>query len=136
MTVPHFVCTNQYISEKLSNQLLRSAQCFISAWLPCHFSLLKLNSKTLCNIRNLLFLFFIQAACDSLQLMGNRKFYDQMTADLCQHEKDKITDEIDITTMKDYMRVWKKLSLTLISIRLPISKFGTVGRLNHVLFII
>ena len=46
-----------------------------------------------------------QAACDSLQLMGNRKFYDQMTADLCQHEKDKITDEIDITTMKDYMKV-------------------------------
>lgn len=46
-----------------------------------------------------------QAACDSLQLMGNRKFYDQMTADLCQHEKDKITDEVDITTIKDYMKV-------------------------------
>jgi hypothetical protein len=39
--------------------------------------------------------------------MGNRKFYDQMTADLCQYEKDKITDEIDITTMKDYMKVNK-----------------------------
>ncbi|XP_001628550.3 uncharacterized protein CXorf58 homolog isoform X2 [Nematostella vectensis] len=45
-----------------------------------------------------------QAASDSLRLMGNRKFYDQLTADLCQHEKDKITDEIDVTTMKDYMK--------------------------------
>ena len=46
-----------------------------------------------------------QAASDSLKLMGNRKFYDQLIADLCQREKDGITDEIDITTMKDYMKV-------------------------------
>lgn len=37
--------------------------------------------------------------------MGNRKFYDQIIADMCQHEKDRITDEIDVTTMKDYMQV-------------------------------
>ena len=37
--------------------------------------------------------------------MGNRKFYDQLIADTCQHEKDRITDEIDVTTMKDYMQV-------------------------------
>ena len=37
--------------------------------------------------------------------MGNRKFYDQLIADMCQHEKDRITDEIDVTTMKDYMQV-------------------------------
>lgn len=37
--------------------------------------------------------------------MGNRKFYDQLIADLCQHEKDKITDETDVTTLKDYMQV-------------------------------
>lgn len=45
-----------------------------------------------------------KAACDSLTLMGNRKFYDQLIADLCQHEKDKITDETDVTTLKDYMQ--------------------------------
>lgn len=38
--------------------------------------------------------------------MGNRKFYDQIIADMCQHEKDRITDEIDVTTMKDYMQVY------------------------------
>ena len=47
-----------------------------------------------------------QAASDSLRLMGNRKFYDQLIADMCQHEKDRITDEIDVTTMKDYMQVY------------------------------
>ena len=25
---------------------------------------------------------------------------------MCQHEKDRITDEIDVTTMKDYMQVY------------------------------
>ena len=48
---------------------------------------------------------FFQAASDSLRLMGNRKFYDQLIADMCQHEKDRITDEIDVMTMKDYMQV-------------------------------
>lgn len=38
--------------------------------------------------------------------MGNRKFYDQLIADTCQHEKDRVTDETDVTTMKDYMQVW------------------------------
>ena len=38
--------------------------------------------------------------------MGNRKFYDQLIADTCQQEKDRITDETDVTTMKDYMQVW------------------------------
>ena len=37
--------------------------------------------------------------------MGNRKFYDQLIADTCQHEKDRVTDETDVTTMKDYMQV-------------------------------
>lgn len=45
-----------------------------------------------------------EAACDSLKLMGNRKFYDQLIADTCQHEKDRVTDETDVTTMKDYMQ--------------------------------
>ena len=37
--------------------------------------------------------------------MGHRKFYDQMIIDACQFEKDKITDEVDVTTVKDYMQV-------------------------------
>ena len=49
--------------------------------------------------------------------MGNRKFYDQLIADMCQHEKDRITDEIDVTTMKDYMQVnvygWQVFALFL-----------------------
>lgn len=57
------------------------------------------------NIQLVLLLLYFQAASDSLRLMGNRKFYDQLIADMCQHEKDRITDEIDVTTMKDYMQV-------------------------------
>ena len=38
-------------------------------------------------------------------MMGHRKFYDQMIADTCQHEQDRITDEVDVTTVKDYMQV-------------------------------
>lgn len=37
--------------------------------------------------------------------MGNRKFYDQMLMDACQHHQLKITDEVDVTTMKEYMQV-------------------------------
>lgn len=44
------------------------------------------------------------AAADSCRLMGNRKFYDQMIIDACQYEKDKVTDEVDVTTLKDYMQ--------------------------------
>ncbi|KAI8515117.1 Chromosome X 58 [Branchiostoma belcheri] len=70
----------------------------------------------------------IRDAPDSCRLMGHRKFYDQMIRDACQHEKDRVTDEIDIITMKDYMQylsnmdetpaymggkenLWRKLSL-------------------------
>ncbi|XP_041483306.1 putative uncharacterized protein CXorf58 [Lytechinus variegatus] len=44
------------------------------------------------------------ASVDACREMGHRKFYDQMIADTCQHERDKITDEIDVTTVKDYMQ--------------------------------
>lgn len=37
--------------------------------------------------------------------MGSRKFYDQMLEDACQHQQRGITDEVDITNMKDYMQV-------------------------------
>ena len=37
--------------------------------------------------------------------MGNRKYCDQVLEDVCQNHQLKITDEVDITTMKDYMQV-------------------------------
>ena len=46
-----------------------------------------------------------KAASDACKEMGHRKFYDQMIADTCQYERDKITDEVDVTTVKDYMQV-------------------------------
>ena len=47
----------------------------------------------------------LQAARDACDLMGHRKFYDQIIQDTIQQETHKITDEIDITTLKDYMQV-------------------------------
>lgn len=42
-------------------------------------------------------------------MMGHRLFYDQMIADTCQQEQDQITDEVDVTTTKDYMQVGNTL---------------------------
>ena len=47
----------------------------------------------------------VQAAEDSRQQMGNRRFYDQMLSDVCRHQQQQVTDEIDITNMKEYMKV-------------------------------
>ncbi|KAJ8310612.1 hypothetical protein KUTeg_012477 [Tegillarca granosa] len=46
----------------------------------------------------------MQASEDSLRLMGNRQFYDQMLQDAIFQQQYKITDEIDVTTLKDYMQ--------------------------------
>ena len=51
------------------------------------------------------FLFTLQAAADACKLMGHRIFYSQMIGDQLLHQKQKITDLIDIATMKDYMQV-------------------------------
>ena len=45
-----------------------------------------------------------EAAEDSRRQMGNRKFYDQMLLDACHHHQLKVTDEVDVTTMKEYMQ--------------------------------
>lgn len=44
------------------------------------------------------------AAKDAQRHMGSRVFYNQMLVDACQHQQLKITDEIDVTTMKEYMQ--------------------------------
>ena len=46
-----------------------------------------------------------QAARDACELMGHRKFYDQVIQDMLKHKEYKITDEVDVTTLKDYMQV-------------------------------
>lgn len=51
-----------------------------------------------------------QAAKDACDRMGHRKFYDQMIQDMIQHQKHRITDEVDITTLKDYMQVSQSFS--------------------------
>ena len=50
----------------------------------------------------------MQAAKDVHRWMGSRQFYDQMLLDACQHHQMKITDEIDITTIKEYMQACKR----------------------------
>lgn len=45
-----------------------------------------------------------EAAEDSRRQMGNRKFYDQILLDACHHQQLKVTDEVDVTTMKEYMQ--------------------------------
>ncbi|PIK56092.1 hypothetical protein BSL78_06988 [Apostichopus japonicus] len=49
------------------------------------------------------------AASDACRMMGHRLFYDQMIADTCQQEQDQITDEVDVTTTKDYMQYLSNL---------------------------
>lgn len=43
-----------------------------------------------------------EEACDQ---MGKRKFLEIMVQDTMCQEKYKITDEMDVTTLKDYMQV-------------------------------
>lgn len=49
--------------------------------------------------------FLWQASEDSLRHMGNRRFYDQMLQDAMYNQQYRVTDEIDVTTLKDYMQV-------------------------------
>ena len=46
-----------------------------------------------------------QAAEDARRLMGSRKYYDLMLTDACHHHQLKFTDEMDVTTVKEYMQV-------------------------------
>ena len=48
---------------------------------------------------------FPQAAGDARRLMGSRRYYDLMLSDACHHHQLKFTDEMDVTTVKEYMQV-------------------------------
>jgi len=45
-----------------------------------------------------------EAAVDSCNLMGNRKYFDQMISDLCEENQSEIHDEFDVSNLKDYMK--------------------------------
>jgi hypothetical protein len=45
-----------------------------------------------------------QAAVDSCELMGNRKFYDQMITDMCQEQRKDTADELNVSNLKDCMK--------------------------------
>uniref|UniRef100_A0A8C3VK63 Chromosome X open reading frame 58 n=1 Tax=Catagonus wagneri TaxID=51154 RepID=A0A8C3VK63_9CETA len=47
---------------------------------------------------------FSQAVVDVCKIMGKRKFYHQIMEDEHLFQKFKVTDEIDIVTLKDYMQ--------------------------------
>ncbi|XP_005092727.1 putative uncharacterized protein CXorf58 [Aplysia californica] len=50
-----------------------------------------------------------EAAEDSLRQMGNRIFYDQILQDTIRQRQCPVTDEIDVTTLKDYMQYLSNL---------------------------
>ncbi|XP_069493382.1 uncharacterized protein CXorf58 homolog isoform X2 [Ambystoma mexicanum] len=92
-----------------------------------------------------------EAAADACKLMGHRTFYDQMILDQLQHQKQKVTDLIDIATVKDYMQYisnldetpaylggkdnyWRKLSLKNLprtTIMYDIVDYAQSGKLSH-----
>ena len=41
--------------------------------------------------------------------MGNRKYFDQMISDLCEENQNEIHDELDVSNLKDYMKVYNVL---------------------------
>lgn len=53
-----------------------------------------------------------QAAVDSCELMGNRKFFDQMIIDMCQDQQNLIVDELNVSNMKDCMKYLTALDET------------------------
>ncbi|XP_069060924.1 uncharacterized protein CXorf58 homolog [Pleurodeles waltl] len=92
-----------------------------------------------------------EAAADACKLMGHRIFYSQIIGDQLLHQKQKITDLIDIATMKDYMQYlsnldetpaylggrdnyWRKLSLKNLSrttIMYDIVDYAQSGKLSN-----
>lgn len=51
------------------------------------------------------FVFSLQAVVDACRIMGEKKFYHQIMEDEHLFQKLKITEEIDIVTLQDYMQV-------------------------------
>lgn len=67
----------------------------------------KVCADSHCYYTTILKVFFssLQAVVDACKIMGKKKFYHQIMEDERLFQKFKITDEIDIVTLKDYMQV-------------------------------
>ncbi|XP_014664682.1 PREDICTED: putative uncharacterized protein CXorf58 [Priapulus caudatus] len=50
-----------------------------------------------------------KGALDACKMIGNREFYSQLLVDVCNNMERKITDEIDVVTIKDYMKYQSNL---------------------------
>ncbi|KAH9508739.1 putative protein CXorf58 [Bulinus truncatus] len=50
-----------------------------------------------------------EASADALKQMGNRTFYSQMMQDTIRQQTHPVTDEVDVTTLKDYMQYLSNL---------------------------
>uniref|UniRef100_A0A2C9KG98 Uncharacterized protein n=1 Tax=Biomphalaria glabrata TaxID=6526 RepID=A0A2C9KG98_BIOGL len=50
-----------------------------------------------------------EASADALKQMGNRNFYNLMLQDTIRQQSHPVTDEVDITTLKDYMQYLSNL---------------------------
>ncbi|XP_041439543.1 putative uncharacterized protein CXorf58 isoform X2 [Xenopus laevis] len=53
-----------------------------------------------------------EAAADACKLMGPRAYYDQMIYDELEYQKHKITDMVDVATVKDYVKYKSHLDET------------------------
>jgi len=53
----------------------------------------------------------MRSACS---LMGARTFLNQLAVDTIQHQTHGFTDEIDVSTLKDYMKVTRHDKLVLL----------------------
>jgi hypothetical protein len=52
------------------------------------------------------------AAEDARKMMGNRRYFDLLLTDACHHSQLKITDDMDVTTLKEYMQFTANLDET------------------------
>ncbi|KAK1169389.1 putative uncharacterized protein CXorf58 isoform X1 [Acipenser oxyrinchus oxyrinchus] len=53
-----------------------------------------------------------EAAVDACRMMGHRRFFDQIILDEIQRQRKKVVDEIDVTSMKEYMQYVSHLDET------------------------
>ena len=54
----------------------------------------------------------LQAARDAYEQMGARLFYDQCLQDTLQQKQHRVSSEVDVTTLKDYMHYLSLLDET------------------------
>uniref|UniRef100_A0A8C5WLB2 Uncharacterized protein n=1 Tax=Leptobrachium leishanense TaxID=445787 RepID=A0A8C5WLB2_9ANUR len=53
-----------------------------------------------------------EAAGNACKLMGHRTYYEQMICDELEHQQHRITDMVDVATLKDYMQYLSHLDET------------------------